>query len=56
MVHKCILCDMIVSDEANDFSLTEEGEPICDACVAEELNKNWWVQQDQDDYANQRPN
>ena len=49
MIHLCARCDAIVSDEANDYSLTDAGDPICEACEAEAMQGNWQNQQEQDD-------
>jgi hypothetical protein len=35
MVHLCHRCDAICSDDLNDYGLDEEGNPICEACLAE---------------------
>lgn len=37
MIHACSKCLAVVSDELADYGLTEEGEPVCEACQAEEV-------------------
>lgn len=56
MVHTCQRCTQIVSDEMNDYDLNDKGEVQCENCAEEMRVQEWWWQQDQDDYANQRIN
>jgi hypothetical protein len=37
MIHACVRCESICSDELNDFGLDEDGNPVCEACQAEEV-------------------
>lgn len=44
---KCVDCGQWIFN--GDFTLDEEGEPLCDQCAEEQAMQEWWNQTEQDE-------